>query len=96
MERLWSITRINIYYVLLRLCLLILQDTITQCRNTMVSGEVGPVDLRLVRLDISDSAPPRIVFSVSGGRWGRGRLGQLVLQPSAILHLDCIQVGSGF
>ena len=37
MERLWSITRINIYYVLLRLCLLILQDTITPCRNTMVS-----------------------------------------------------------
>lgn len=41
---------------------------------------------------ISEFSPPRIERSVQGGAWALGRVGQLVVRPGAIVHLDCIQV----
>ena len=43
-------------------------------------------------LIISEFSPPRIERSVQGGAWALGRVGQLVVRPGAIVHLDCIQV----
>ena len=40
---------------------------------------------------VAESSPPRLQYSVSGG-YGLGRAGQLIVQPAAIIHLDCIQV----
>ena len=58
-------------------------------RNTMVrtSRVVGAVREVLV----AESSPPGLQYTVSGG-YGLGRAGQLIVQPAAIIHLDCIQV----
>ena len=40
----------------------------------------------------SEFSPPRIEHSVQGGTWALGRVGQIVVRPGSIVHLDCIQV----
>ena len=41
--------------------------------------------------EFSALAPPRLQWGVSGSVWGLGRVGQLVVRPGAIIHLDCLQ-----
>ena len=41
--------------------------------------------------EFSALAPPRLQWGVSGSLWGLGRVGQLVVRPGAIIHLDCLQ-----
>ena len=36
-------------------------------------------------------SPPRIEHSVSGSEVLVGRVGQLVVRPGSIIHLDCLQ-----
>ena len=37
-----------------------------------------------------DFLPPPIKYSVTGSSWAVGRVGQLIVRPGGILHLDCL------
>lgn len=36
-------------------------------------------------------SPPRLEYTVTGSGWHVGRVGQLIVSPGAIIHLDCLQ-----
>ena len=66
------------------------------CRTTPGPGEYSGDTLsyfnyfNFPHILFADSLPPRLQFSVSGSSWSIGRVGQLIVRPGAIVHLDCI------
>ena len=35
--------------------------------------------------------PPRVEYQVTGSEWHVGRVGEVIVRPGAIIHLDCLQ-----
>ena len=55
------------------------------------NGQWPTNDKYLISSKCLEYAPPRLEWSVSGSVWSVGRVGQLVVRPGSIIHLDCLQ-----